>query len=473
MSCKWVFRIKRKANGSIEKYKACLIARGFTQCFGINYFNTFSPVARLASFQIILAYTAHHDWDIDTFDFNGAYLNGELNANEDIYMQEPPGYSTEGEFVKHLKKSLYGLKQARHKWYDTLCCVLIDLGFCVNDADPRVFSVHDSKHTTILAVHVNNCLITSSSPYLITDYKQKLNSHYSLTDLGPVHWLLGIKVTCNHDTRTISLSQTSDINTILGHFLLSDTKPVRTPITPSVVLSKTDAPSDNTEATQMKNTPYCKAIGSLMYTAITMCPNITFTILALSQFLNNPSKVHWEAVKCVFHYLASTKEYLLTYRNEHHDLLGYTDADSASQEHRHAISSHTFLIDGAAISWTSRKQEIITLSTTEAEYITATHAVKECIWLCCLTKPLFDITPTSTTLFCDNQAAIHLTTNNNYHTCTKHLDIQFHFIRQTIKNKTMDIKYCPTEEMTADILTKALPKFKVVIHLQTLMICCP
>ena len=164
-------------------------------------------------------------------------------------MQEPPSYSTEGEFVKHLKKSLYGLKQAGRKWYDTLCRALTDLGFCVNDADPGVFSVHDGKHTTILTVHVDDCLITGSSPHLITDYKRKLYSCYSLTDLGPAHWLLGIKVTRNHDTWTISLSQTSYNNTILGRFLLSNAKLVKTPIAPSAVLSKADAPSDSTEAT--------------------------------------------------------------------------------------------------------------------------------------------------------------------------------------------------------------------------------
>ena len=150
----------------------------------------------------------------------------------------------------------------------------------------------------------------------------------------------------------------------------------------------------------MKNTPYCEAIGSLMYTTITTRLDITFAVSALSQFLNNPSEVHWEAVKCVFRYLSSTKDYLLTYRNEHHDLLGYTDADGASQEHRHAISGHTFLIDSAAVSWTSRKQEIITLSTAEAKYVAATHTAKECIWLRRHTKPLFDVTPTLTTLFC-------------------------------------------------------------------------
>jgi hypothetical protein len=151
--------------------------------------------------------------------------------------------------------------------------------------------------------------------------------------------------------------------------------------------------------------------------------------------------------------------------------VGYTDADGLSQEHCHVISSFTFLIDRAAISWASCKQELVTLSTAEAKYMAATHAAKECIWLQRLIKPFFRPSSTPTTLHCDNQAAIHLATDNNYHTRTKHIDICFHFIHQTISDGHIDIKYCPTQDMMADILTKALPKYKVAIHLQNLGIC--
>jgi hypothetical protein len=465
---KWVFRIKRKADGNIEKYKARLVARGFTQKLGIDYFDTFSPVARLASFRTILAFAARNDWEIDTFDFNSAYLNGQLNEDEDIYMQSPPGYETQGESVKHLRKSLYGLKQAGRKWYDTLCRALKDIGFRVSDADPGVFFIHDNIHTTILAVHVDDCVITGSSEELISEYKRELNSRYSLTDLGPIHWLLGIKVTRNRKARTISLSQTSYIDTILSKFSLSDAKPVATPIVPGTSYVKTDAPSDANEASHMKKVPYREAVGSLMYAAVATRPDITFAISTLSQFLENPGETHWEGVKRVFRYLAGTKTHSLTFGNERHDLLGFTDADGASQEHRHAISGFAFLIDGGAVSWASRKQEIITLSTAEAEYVAATHAAKESIWLRRLIGPLFGRIDSPTTLFCDNQAALHLATDDNYHARTKHIDIRYHFIRQTVSDQKINIKYCPTEEMTADILTKALPKFKVAFHSQTL-----
>ena len=221
----------------------------------------------------------------------------------------------------------------------------------------------------------------------------------------------------------------------------------------------------------MKKVPYREAVGSLMYAAVATRPDITFAISTLSQFLENPGLLHWEAVKRVLRYLSGTKTHALTYGNEHHDLHSYTDADGASQDHRHAISGYAFLIDSAAISWASRKQELVTLSTAEAKYVATTHAAKECIWLRQLTSQLFTNVTSPTILHCDNQAAIHPATDDNYHARTKHIDIRFHFIRQTIMDGAINIVYCPTQDMTADILTKALPKHKVAIHSQNLGIC--
>src|SRR6267142_4439955 len=204
---KWVFRIKRKADSSIDKYKAHLIAHGFTQIYGVDFFKTYSPVARLSSFHLILAIAARYDWEIESFDFVGAYLNGELDNNEEIYMQSPPGYSNDASTVKRLLKSLYRLKQAGRKWYDTLVRALDGLDFHITYADPGVFFVRIGEHILILVVHVDDCMFTGSSMKLIMQYKQKLNAYYALTDLGPVHWLLGIKIMHNQATHTISLSQ--------------------------------------------------------------------------------------------------------------------------------------------------------------------------------------------------------------------------------------------------------------------------
>jgi hypothetical protein len=191
---KWVFQIKCKADGTIKKYKARLVAHGFTQVYGIDYFNTFSPVAKLTSIQTLLTIAAQNDWEIESFNFNSVYLNGELNTDEVIYMQALPGSSTttEGTSVKQLKKSLYGLKQAGRCWYNTLSRVLANLGFCTSQADPGVFYACMEDHVLVLAIHINDCIFTRDSAKLIAEYKEKSNEVYTLTDLGPVHWLLGI-----------------------------------------------------------------------------------------------------------------------------------------------------------------------------------------------------------------------------------------------------------------------------------------
>ena len=278
VSSKWVFRVKRKADGSVDKYKARLVARGFTQVYGIDYFVTFSPIAKLASFRLLLAIAVCHDWDIESFDFNGAYLNGQLDANEEIYMYSPPGYDSDGSTVKRLRKSLYGLKQAGRKWYDTLSRALANLGFSVSQADLGVFFACIGKDILILAVHVDDCIFTGSSSKLVVQYKTKINACYALTDLGPVHWMLGIKITRDRAARTISLSQASYIDSILTRFAMANAKPYGSPMIPGLVYSTDHSPTSPDEAARMKKTPYCEAIGSLMYAAVTLPLNVSLDV---------------------------------------------------------------------------------------------------------------------------------------------------------------------------------------------------
>src|SRR6266850_1982032 len=291
VGCKWVFCLKQKADRSVDKYKACLVVRGFTQIYGVDYYNTYSPVAWLASFRLILTVAVRNNWDIEAFDFNSAYLNGELDTDEEIYMQEPPGYETGGAgAVKQLLKALYGLKQARYKWYDALHAAVTDLGFRISKADPRVFTARIQKDILILAVHVDDCAMTGNSPKLVMLYKEKLHTWYALTDLGPVSWLLGIQVTRDHETRTISLSQEAYIKSIIARFSLADAKAYSTPMVPSAQYSKSDSPVSATDAACMRKVPYHEAIGSLMYASVATRPDITFAVSTLSQFLENPGE---------------------------------------------------------------------------------------------------------------------------------------------------------------------------------------
>ena len=197
-----------------------------------------------------------------------------------------------------------------------------------------------------------------------------------------------------------------------------------------------------------------------MYCAVATRPDIAFPVGLLSQFVENPGRIHWEAVKRVYRYLCGTRGWKLVYGSTTNDLLGYTDADGASQEHRHAISGYAFLIDGGAVSWSSRKQELVTLSTSEAEYVAATHAAKEGLWLRRFIAEVFAPLETPLTLYSDSRSAIALTQDGSYHARTKHIDIRYHFIRFVVQNGSITLIYCPTEDMIADTLTKALPNGK-------------
>jgi hypothetical protein len=194
---KWVFRVKKDANGRIERYKARLVVKGFTQVYGVNYYDTFAPVAKLASIHTILAIAARNNEPIDMFDFHSAFLNGELDDDEEIFMEQPPDYeeSDRRKYCVKLFKSIYGLKQAGRKWYEVVCRTLANFGFTKCEADPAVFFIHSNNNIIILAIHVDDCTITGTCTNLIQEYKAKIKSKHSLTDLGPVNWLLGIKIT--------------------------------------------------------------------------------------------------------------------------------------------------------------------------------------------------------------------------------------------------------------------------------------
>ena len=463
---KWVFRIKKNSAGEIEKYKARLVARGFTQIHGVDYYETFAPVAKLASVRTILAIAARNNWEVDVFDFHGAYLNGELEDGEDVYMEQPPEYETADRdaFVLKLKKALYGLKQGGRKWYDTLCRTLAKLGLRRAEADYGVFYVHIGEDIILLAIHVDDCVLTGNKVALLTEFKEKIGTIYQLTDLGPISWLLGIKVTRDRESRTLHLSQTSYIESIVRRFNFDDLKPVSTPLDPTMQFSKNQCPQTITDIARMKRIPYREGVGSLMYAAIGMRPDIAFAVSTLAQYSENPGQVHWDAVKHVFRYLNGMKELALTYggegRGKGRGLEGFSDVDGASQEHRHAITGYAFLIDGGAVSWSSKKQELVTLSTTEAEYVASSQASREALWLRRLIGEVFRPLKEPTPLYCDNQSAIALAQNDNYHARTKHIDIRYHFIRYVIEQGHIKLIYCPTDDMTADTLTKALPSIK-------------
>ena len=257
VDCRWVLKIKKNAAGEIERYKARLVAKGFTQIHGIDYYETYAPVARLASFRLILAIAARNGWPVDAFDFDSAYLNSVLGDEEVIYLEQPAGYETKDrrKFVWRLLKGLYGLKQGAKNWYGALCRAMDELGFMRAEADHGVFFKRVGEDIIIVAVHVDDGMVAGSSASLIDKFKVEMNKKYQLTDLGPVNWLLGIKISRDLVNKTASLSQHAYIEAIITRFNFNDLKPSSIPIDPSAPLSKSQSPTKLEDIAKMRNVP--------------------------------------------------------------------------------------------------------------------------------------------------------------------------------------------------------------------------
>jgi len=466
VGCRWVYAVKKDAAGNVVRYKARLVAQGFSQVPGVDFFDTYAPVAKMATIRTVLALAARYDHEIHQVDIKNAFLNGEFEENETIYMKLPPELELTKEKGKVLKllKPIYGLRQSARHWYTRLWGVLrkgLKMKRC--EVDQAAFYWREGEDLIQIVVHVDDLTIITSSMMLMEKVKSVLKKDFKISDMGEIHWILGFEVKRNREKRTLSLSQALYIKSILERYGFENIRPRAAPMDPNLKLSTSDSPKTPQEFAMMRDKPYRESIGSGQYASCGTRLNITYVVNTLSRYLENPGPTHWGAVKHMFAYLAGTIDYELTYGKERKDLEGYGDADGSTHEDRKAISGYAFMIDGGAVSWSTKKQEIISLSTTEAEYVAATHAAKEAVWLRTLISELYgeDLIKGPTTLHSDNQSAIALTKDHQYHARTKHIDIRFHFIRWVIEEGKVKLVYCPTNDMLADSFTKALPSAKV------------
>ena len=283
-----------------------------------------------------------------------------------------------------------------------------------------------------------------------------------MTDLGELRTFLGLEINRDRPKRILHLSQTKYIKKILENHGMTGCNPCTTPADPHVRLVKSQQPFEASETEKKK---YQSAVGSLMYAMLGTRPDIAYAVSKVSQYSTNPNPTHWTAVKRIFRYLAGSPNWGLYYGGQGSGS-GFTDADWGSSDDRRSIGGYTFLLNGSAISWNSKKQSTVALSSTEAEYMALTQAVKESIWLQALLldlgaqKHLEEIR----NIYIDNQGASALARNPEYHARTKHIDIQYHFVRQHIETNKITLTHCPTSETTADIFTKALPQAAFTKH---------
>lgn len=447
---KWVFKLKTNDDGEVVRYKARLVAKGYSQQYGVDYDETFSPVVRNNTIRFLMALSVKRDLKLYQMDAETAFLQGDLT--ETVYMYQPEGFEDGTGRVCKLNKAIYGLKQAGRQWNLKLNSELINFGFRRSDMDPCVY-IH-KEFNLMLAVYVDDFIIFYRQLEELELMKRYLNSKFHMKELGELKNCLGMNFTINNGS--IELDQRRYIATILDRFGMLDSKPTPTPSDPGQHLSVEMVTDENSLVGKI---PYREAVGSLMYLANATRPDIAFAVNDLSRFNIQHAEPHWRAVKRVFRYLKGTIHYALKFTNENSDtdieLVMYTDADWASEiDSRRSCSGYVGIMAGAAISWQSKRQPIVALSSTEAEYIALSEAVKEVIWLKQLITEIVGQYDKPIRVICDNSSAINLAEREGYRPRSKHIDVRYHHLRENVKDGVIEIVHIGTNEMIADSLTK-------------------
>jgi Reverse transcriptase (RNA-dependent DNA polymerase) len=456
-----VFLRKRNEHNEVTRCKTRIVAKGYSQVDGIDYTDTFAPMARLESVRTVLSIVASLDWEIHQFDIKTAFLHGDLT--EDLYMEQPEGRKEKGKetWVCKLHKSLYGLRQAGRCWYTRLYDEMCKAGFVRVSVDHSVFVKHSDSGHAMITVHVDDMAAAASNSATLQKTIQDLRNIINIVDMGPIKWFLGMAVMRDRTCHTITLSQATYIDTILKRFKMEDSYTVSTPLDPNVTLDKSMSPQSDEERKKMKGIPYLAGVGSLMYASMATQPDITYATNKLSQFNADPGLPHWTALQQVLRYLKRTRNLALTLGGTIKPrLTGYTDSDYAGcTDTRQSTSGYIFTLGCGSVSWSSKRQSIVTTSSCKAEYVASCHATKEAMWLRRLLE-LLGFRQSTTTIHSDNAGSISLTKDAAFHARSKHIDVQFHYTCERVTAGDILFKYLPTADMPADIMTKALARPK-------------
>jgi hypothetical protein len=462
---KWVFKLKRDQDGNIMKFKARYVVKGFMQRFGVDYTNTYANVANIDTIRLLLAMTCFYNWECDTIDIVTAFLNGDLE--EEVYMDQIEGFEEDPKKVCMLLKSLYGLKQAPRAWQQSFYKHLRKLGCTQLRTDSAVFIRRTNGIPVIIMIHVDDMAIMSPSRDLVDEFKRQLAEKFEIEDNGPISSFLGLKVTRNRTTRTLELSQKTYIESVVKEFLhgeLVNSKP--TPLEPNQRLEPNQDPVD-----EKLRTEYQQLVGSLMWLAMRTRLDIAYHVSILSRFLQNPSKSHWGAAKRVLRYLHGTKHFVITYSGRNSTeinpelelgLQAFSDASFAMVQSKHSQSGFVCFAAGGPIAWYSSKQPIITLSSTEAEYVGLVTAARSVLSMSNLLVELGyygnDRIPFQ--ICGDNINALNAADNSGAIRSIKHLELRWRWLQQETAANRIKLEYVPGQEHPADGLTKSLTKPK-------------
>jgi hypothetical protein len=447
IGCRYIFTKKLDEHGNVARYKSRLVAKGYAQRYGVDFEETYAPVAKFKSIRTIVAIAALGKLALHQMDVKTAFLNGILK--ETVYMDVPEGVPNPKGYVCKLKKTLYGLKQSPREWNRCLDDYLCENGYVPLDADPCVYVKKKNKQVNlIVGVFVDDIVIAGKDASEVSLFKDTMKTRFKMTDLGKLSWYLGTRI-LRHENGDYSMDQSRYIENKLKQYMI--TGGAATPLDQNFQ-ELLENPTDDI----VSDFPYRSAVGSLMYAMIGTRPDIAAAVSIVSRHLENPKKVHCAMVIRIWQYLKANTELGLVYRqNGNSTLIGYVDASYANAEGARSMSGYGFMLADALISWVSQRQPVVALSTAEAEYVAVTSAAQEVVWLKLLLLGLGK--PHSTIeLMEDNQACILLSKNPQDHKRTKHIQVRYHYIREQITKGVFILKYCPTKSQLADIFTKGL-----------------
>jgi hypothetical protein len=447
---KWVLKIK-----SDGRFKARWVVGGHRQREGIDYTDVYASVVKSMSIRVLLALTAIHDLEAHQLDVLNAFLNADLK--ETIYMELPHGYEEDG-YVALLLKTLYGLRQSPREWYQSVYNLLVKIGFRACESDRSVFV---NNAGVVIIVYVDDIILFGKDKQTVASAKTQLTNTYRMKDFGDLTTYLGMEIHRDRATGIVELHQEAYTAKLLTEFGYSDMKEEPTPMDTRVIWLPNQEPSD-----QAVTANYQKMIGGLLFLTTHTRIDLAVAISKLAQFCANPGQDHVSAVKRVFRYLNKAMKLGIRWQKSGNNrILGYTDANWAGgtqvdNDGRRSRSGYVFTLADGAVSWSSRRQHTIATSSCEAEYIGQCNAGKEAMWLRTIMNELGYPQIGPTVIYADNQSAIALASNPVYHARSRHIDIQYHYVRMLVARAYIDFIYVPTAEMTADGLTKPLDKVK-------------
>jgi hypothetical protein len=450
ISGKWILKNKLNPDGSLERRKARWVVRSDNQRPGIDFEQTFSPVVKPASIRTVLTLAASYGWPVHQLDVSNAFLHGKLQ--ETVYCQQPTGFvdSVHPEHVCLLSKSLYGLRQAPRAWYQRFVAHLRSLGFIVTSSDTSLFVLRRGADTAWLLLYVDDIVLTASSTTFLQGIIQDLRTAFAMKDLGPLSYFLGIQV--QRTKEGFFLHQQQYAEDILKRAGMLNCKSAATPV-------DTKAKVSATAGTPLKDQTFYRSIaGALQYLTLTR-PELAYAVQQACLHMHNPHDVHWNIIKRILRYLRGTPRHgVLLRASSSTALTAYTDADWAGcPDTRRSTSGYCIFLGDALISWSSKRQAVVSRSSAEAEYRGVANAAAECCWLRNLLCELAVGINKATIIFCDNVSVVYLSDNPVHHKRTKHVELDIHFVRERTALGQLKVLHVPTQHQFADIMTKGLP----------------